>query len=138
MDVVVGSVLMGSSLLVLYLLGLERLRDWKTAAELCGLRDVKVSWVARKVKARAGEIAVRIEVSGDNHGPARIGLAVPGPPDFRSVSIHGGPVLLESFAIGDPSFERRFVVRGPQPLVAALLDSETRLLLDRLSPLWLS
>jgi hypothetical protein len=139
MDVVVGGVLMGSSLLVLYLLGLESLRDWKAAAELCGLQDVEISWVTRKVKARAGEIEVRIEVSGEKHRPARIVVAVPGPPGFRDVSIRGAPLSRKAFEIGDPSFERRFVVEGPGPLVTALLDAETRRLLSRFgSPLWLS
>ncbi|HEX5719579.1 MAG TPA: HEAT repeat domain-containing protein [Thermoanaerobaculia bacterium] len=140
MDIIVGGVLMGSSLLVLYLLGLESLRDWKAAAELCGLQDVEISWVTRKVKARAGEIEVRIEVSGEQHRPARIVVAVPGPPGFRDVSIRGAPLFRVAAKTGDPSFESRFVVEGPEPLVAALLDEETRRLLSRWGfiPLWLS
>ena len=138
MDIVVGGVLMGSSLLVLYLLGLERLRDWKAAAELCGLQDVEIFWVARKVKARAGEIGVRIEVSGDRHRPARIVVVVPGPPGFQDVSLRPAPLFQRGIETGDPSFERQFAVAGPKLLVAALLDAETRRLLSHLgSSLWL-
>jgi hypothetical protein len=123
---------LGVTSLIVYVLRRQSLVEWKAAAELCGLESVEVHAWTLKVKAQAGPLAVRIEPSRDKKQPARIVVAVPGPPGFQEVTIQGTPLFLEPVQTGDSSFEGRFVVEGPARLVAALLDEETRRLLSRL------
>jgi len=133
MEIFVGGLLMGLSLVARYLLGFEGLRVRRAAAELCGLEDVKASWLARNVRARAGRVEVRIGVSGNKHHPTRIVVAAPGPPGFGDVSIHSAALgeTVRGLASGDEFFDFAFILDGPVPLVFALLDIETRRLLHR-------
>ena len=139
-DIAFHGLAFGVTSLIVYVLRRQSLEEWKAAAELCGLESVKVqAWILR-VKARTGPLAVRIEPSRDKKLSARIVVTVPGPPGFQDVTIQGTPLFLEPVQTGDPSFEGRFVVEGPERLVAALLDVETRRLLSSLgfAPLRLS
>src|SRR5215203_656986 len=124
---------LGAISLIAYVLRRQSLVEWKAAAELCGLESVEVNTWTLRVKARAGPVAVRIEPSSGKKQSVRIVVAAPGPPGFQKMTIQGTPLFTEPVQIGDPSFEGRFIVEGPVPLLAALLDEETRRLLSRLS-----
>src|SRR4051794_11435702 len=63
------------------------LRNWRSAAESCGLRveEISSAWAWRMaLRARAEPLAVRIE--GSRHG-TRVVVVVPGPPGFSGVRI---------------------------------------------------
>ena len=132
-DLAFHGLLAGSALLIGYLISRESLRDWKAAAELCGLEGVEISSWTRKIKARSGPVDVRIGYSGDRDRPTRVVAVGSGPPGLRDVSIRlPTPLFRPEIEVGDPGFDLHFVVEGPEPLVSALLDRDTRLLFSRL------
>jgi HEAT repeat protein len=126
--------LAGSSLLIGYVLRRQSLQEWRAAAELSGLQDVKVSGWTLKVEARDGELAVRLKGSGDKKKPTRIAVAIPGPPGFQGVTIRSASLLDPAWGIetGDEAFDNAFSIDGPAQLVPALLDGEMRRLWSRL------
>lgn len=126
---------LGVNLLFGYVLRRQSLEEWKAAAELCGLESVEVHAWTLKVKARAGQMEVRLEGSGDKERPTRIAIAIPGPPGFQGVTILSAVELEPARGIetGDEAFDNAFSIAGPAQLVPALLDGEMRRLWVRLN-----
>lgn len=127
-----GEIIFGGlvALFVGYIASRLDMQEWKAAAELCGLQDVKVSRLVPMLTARAGPVEVRIRVSGDKKLSTLIVVTVPGPPGFDEVSIRPEQNLWRDVETGDPRFDGTFLIQGPMPLVSALLDKETRRLLS--------
>ena len=88
------------------------------------------------VATQAGAVTVRFEPSqrGGDEG-TRVAVAVPGPPGFAHVCIRRETDIpwAGEIEVGDKLFDATFVVEGPPRLVRALLDAETRRLLNRLN-----
>lgn len=127
----------------------RQLRRWQAVAAERGLAGVEVSspraWTLR-LTGRAEPLDVRIENSHrtgryNRQKLIRIVVTVPGPPGFRGVRIHREAVRprgAREIEVGDEAFDRAFFIEGPQRLVVALLDRETRDLLrdiNRLCPM---
>jgi hypothetical protein len=112
------------------------LRDWKDAVESRGFQVVETSagWNPR-LRARAGLVYVRIEIFGDRGRFNRILVEAPAAPEFRAVSIRPESSFEtgREIEVGAKSFDDAFFIAGPPRLMLALLDSETRRLLTRLS-----
>ncbi|MEA2560065.1 MAG: hypothetical protein QOH06_1569 [Acidobacteriota bacterium] len=100
---------------------------WQEAAESCGLQVVEAA--TSLLKARAGAVEVRIEVSQET-SQTRI-VVEPALPDFGHMMIRPEPLLQfdQEIEIGDAHFDTTFLVIGPTRLVFALLDAEVRRLL---------
>ncbi|MFP5286115.1 MAG: hypothetical protein ACLGI9_10295, partial [Thermoanaerobaculia bacterium] len=126
---------LGANLLIGYVLRRQSLEEWKAAAELCGLESVEAHAWTLKVKARAGQMEVRLEGSGDKNRPTRIAVAIPGPPAFQGVTILSASLLETAWGIetGDEAFDNAFSIDGPVQFVSALLDGEMRRLWLRLN-----
>ncbi|HEY7215250.1 MAG TPA: hypothetical protein VIC28_11505, partial [Thermoanaerobaculia bacterium] len=112
--------------------GDRRVQAWLDTAASCGLQVMEIigRW---GLKARAGPLEVLIENSRQDPPRVRIGIVIPGPPDFYNVSIRPeslipGPWVRE-IEIGDASFDKTFSIEGPLRLVYALLNAEMRRLL---------
>ncbi len=119
----------------------RQLRRWRDIAASCGLTGVEISspraWTLR-LQGRAEPLAVRIESSHrtgrrSRQKLTRIVATVPGPPGFRGLRIHRESVRprgAREIEVGAEAFDRAFFIEGPQRLVVALLDQETRGLLS--------
>jgi hypothetical protein len=120
----------------------RRTRVWLDAAMACGLRDVTpsaASWSPTRVTAAKGGLDVEIErytrgkhshgtrvtVSG-LHGVAPLGLQAE---DFGT-ALRKGLGGTREVEIGDPGFDSRFLIEGPAPLALAVLDADTRRLVE--------
>jgi HEAT repeat protein len=124
----------------------RQLRRWRDIAVSCRLTGMEVSspraWTLR-LKGSAEPLAVRIENSHrsgrrSRRKLTRIVVTVPGPPGFRGVRIHRESVRphgAREIELGAEAFDRTFFIEGPQRLVVALLDQETRDLLGELNNL---
>ena len=113
----------------------KRMRAWQRAAESCGLHG-KIAWGWKpRIVARNRLGTVRIEPSGFRGRAVRIAAEVPGPPDLQEVTIRPQAEVRErrEIHVGDEAFDSAFFIRGPVPLVFALLDEETRRLLSLLN-----
>lgn len=112
----------------------NRLQAWQDAAVSCGLQIMASDAQQPKLEALAGLLWVRIETCGDNGQSTRVAIAAPGPPDFVVVRIRPESFVEseEEIEIGDELFDSTFLIKGPAPMVLALLDAETRRLLLRL------
>ena len=113
----------------------RRMRGWVDAAALCGLQIVEYpEGLKPTLKARAGQVSVRIETFGDKGHSTRIVIDAPAPPDFHSVKIHPETVFKfgKEAEVGDRMFDETFFLEGPPRLVFALLDAETRRLMSEL------
>jgi hypothetical protein len=119
----------------------SRLRNWRSAAESCGLRVEEISspWAWRmKLHARAEPLEVWIESARRDQHAVRITVAVPGPPGFSGVRIRREslrPRGAREIEVGDGIFDSTFFVEGPRRLVFTLLDGETRGLLKNINAL---
>ncbi len=118
----------------------RRLRSWQEAATACGLQIEELSrshalrlWL----KAREGQLKVRIEQPLKRSKGCRIVIAAPGPRGFFGVRIRPEPERSggHKIEIGDGPFDAEFYISGQIPLLFALLDQETRNLLIRVSAL---
>lgn len=143
MDVLGELVLMAMAGGVALWLGMARyrwrLKIWREAAAAARLRLVESpgprAW-SQPLEARASAVKVRFEPShrrGDEG--TRVVVAVPGPPGFARVCIRRETDIrwAGEMEVGDKRFDATFVVEGPPRLVRALLDAETRRLLNRLN-----
>jgi hypothetical protein len=108
----------------------RRLRDWREAADACGLQILEESLWGPRLKAQAGQLAVTFEWSG---GDSRIVVRGPVPSSLYNVRIRREPLLRRTpeIEIGDPSFDRTFLIEGPPQEVLALLDARLRDLMTR-------
>lgn len=113
----------------------KRMRAWQRAAESCGLHGKIVRGFRSRIVARNRLGTVRIGPSGFGGTAVRIAVEVPGPPEFREMMILPQTAVLErqEIHIGDEAFDNAFLIRGPVPLVFALLDEETRRLFSLLN-----
>ena len=111
------------------------MRAWQRAAESCGLHGKIVRGLRPRIVARNRLGTVRIEPSGFRGLAVRIAAEVPGPPDLQEVTIRPQAEALErrEIHVGDEAFDSAFFIRGPVPLVFALLDEENRRLLSLLN-----
>jgi HEAT repeat protein len=111
------------------------LEDWQAAALSCGLRVEETSgfWSGGlSFKARAGPVHVQIvDPRRKDHGPQLV-VRAPWPPGFAGIRIRSElekPSGAREIEIGDDSFDGAFYIVGPQRLLFALLDEETRRLM---------
>lgn len=109
----------------------RRLRRWKEAAELRGLRVTETSGGLKPWIEATDEFgAVRIGMSAEGARPTRIVLDVQRS-DFRQVTIRPQPPgFVPEIELRDLAFDSEFLILGPPLLVSALLDEETRRLLS--------
>ena len=114
--------------------GRERLQGWQEAVASCGLQKVETSGFSR-LTGQAGPFGVQVEAGGDPQR-AQITVTMQGPQDFYHVSNRPTPFpkLGREMEVGDPSFDSKFFMEGPVPLMLALLDAPTRRLMLRMSP----
>lgn len=116
---------------------LDRLRAWQDAAVSCGMQVAKTSSVlSPELKASAGQVEVRMEVSGDKGQLTRIVVRAPGQwRSFRNVTIRPESLIkwAREIEIGDESFDKTFFIEGPPRLAFAALNAETRRLLGRVN-----
>ena len=112
----------------------KRMRAWQRAAESCGLHGKIARGWRPRIVARNRLGTVHIEPSGFGGQAVRIAAEVPGPPDLQEVTIRPQAEVREwrEIHIGDQAFDSDFFIRGPVPLVFALLDEGTRRLLSLL------
>jgi hypothetical protein len=107
------------------------LRAWQGVAGACGLQGVGTSIWGPRLTAHAGAVAVTIDGQGNKGRDTRIEVRVSVPPDVHNVSIRREPRVQRAgeIKIGDESFDKTFLLKGPLREVLSLLDAETRLLL---------
>ena len=106
----------------------KRVRIWKAAAELCGLRVVESNPWKPWAKARGGEVEVCFQTLR-NPGTSIV-LQVAGPPELHEVTLKAeSPFEVRDVPVGESFFDRDFSVLGPELLVCALFDEETRRLI---------
>jgi HEAT repeat protein len=114
----------------------RRVQAWLDAASSCGLQVTEAS-SRSGLKAWVGLWEVRIEPCDDESQRACIVLVLPGSGDFIVVKIRpeepGQLPPAGEIEVGDAPFDARFSIQGPLRMVLALLDTETRSLLLRLS-----
>jgi HEAT repeat protein len=112
------------------------LKKWREAAKAGGftVEETSGAWAGRAgVKAKDGPLKLWIGHARGNQPGNYIVIEVAGPPGFYAVRIRSqsSERLATETDTGDPLFDSKFFVSGPQRLVTALLDAETRRLLLR-------
>ena len=141
MDPIVSGLIGTGFFLSVFLYIRWRHRNWLRVAALCDLREVNLYSLPVQLQARAGPLEVRFTDSRRHQGGVQVVIVIPGPPGFYKVRISHqelAPSIPREIEVGDESFDDKFFVEGPLPLVFALLDSKARRLLinaDALSPL---
>ena len=113
---------------------INRVLTWKEAAAVCGLQVVEVSRGLRPwMMARVGPVQVLIDTSGEKGRTCRVVVEAPWPQGFRGVTLHPERAFKigKEIEIGDAPFDREFLIQGPELLVSALLDEETRRMLSK-------
>ena len=106
----------------------ESRRQWRNLLETCGLTIVSAS--KSRIEALAGELAVqcrRVSLG------TQVMVGIPGPPGFSGMVIRREPSRrppeVREIEIGDPAFDRTFLIEGPTRLASLLLTAEARELL---------
>lgn len=117
---------------------INRVHAWREAAAACGLEVVEASSFWRpRMTARLGPVQVLIETAGEKGRISRIVIEALWPQGFHAVTLRPQRTfdMGKEIEIGDPPFDREFLIQGPALLVAALLDEETRRLLSKANAL---
>lgn len=132
LEIVLGLLITFSMVGLVTLKSSLRLRGWRNAAELSGLR-VAESSILSGLTARSGRLEVQAKAVGGKNKRTRIKVSFQGPLGFQNVAIRPEPLIPRGreIEVGDPPFDTTFFIEGPAQVVLAMLDTKMRrLLLD--------